>query len=139
MAADMAFTISIGLDRIGIGVFDREHDVLFGVLQALQAEIEGSRRDDQIGELLGNLARGIDAHFQSEEAMMRTSAYPGLALHAMKHERLLEQLKVLRMRYARDHSIMNRHTLNFLRDWFGTHIQTDDTNFGLWQNEHGKI
>ncbi len=33
---------------------------------------------------------------------------------------------------------MDRHSLNFLRDWVNIHIQIDDLNFGLWLNEHGK-
>jgi hemerythrin len=135
----MAFPTAIGSLHIGIGIFDREHSALHDILNALQKEIEGRRDDDATGALLTDLARGIEAHFKSEEAMMEASKYPGLMLHAMKHQRLIEQLQALRARYNRDRTIMNKHSLNFLRDWFATHIRNDDMNFSLWQNEHGKL
>lgn len=134
----MAFTTAIGSLSIGIGVFDREHSALLDILNALQNEIEERRDDDAIEALLAALARGIEAHFKSEEAMMEASKYPGLLIHSMKHQRLLEQLGALRARYSRDSTIMDKHSLSFLRDWFAAHIHNDDLNFGLWQNEHGK-
>jgi hemerythrin len=135
---DMAFMNSSGLLHIGIGIFDREHGELLEIIIALQAEIEGQRRNDVTGPLLESLAYGIDEHFQSEEAMMARSKYPGLLLHAMKHKHLIEQLMALRARYIKDNSILDKHAIGFLRDWFFTHIETDDANFGLWQNETGK-
>lgn len=132
----MAATASTESLRIGIGLLDREHGALLEVLNALQDEIEGLQRHPTIESILNQLARGTEEHFRSEEAMMRTSKYPGFLLHALKHEHLIEQLNALRTRYYRDRSIMGQHTLSFLYDWFATHIHTDDTNFALWQNEN---
>jgi hemerythrin-like metal-binding protein len=123
---------------IGIGVFDREHLELVETINELQAAVDAGGERSAIGPLLSKLAKDTKALFLSEEAMMAASKYPGLALHRMKHQRLLEQLNALLMRYARDDSTMNMHSLNFLRDWLNSHIQNDDLNFGLWQNEHGK-
>jgi len=119
-------------------VFDREHLELVETINELQAAVDAGGERSAIGPLLSKLAKDTKAHFLSEEAMMAASKYPGLALHRMKHQRLLVQLNALLMRYARDDSTMNMHSLNFLRDWLNSHIQNDDLNFGLWQNEHGK-
>ncbi len=134
----MALFNSSDAASIGIGVFDREHSEIVTTLLALEAAVEAGNDRSDTGSLLGKLADQAKAHFQSEEAMMTASKYPGLLLHALKHQHLIDQLTAFQARYSRDSSTMDRHSLKFLRDWVNTHIQSDDLNFGLWQNEHGK-
>jgi len=129
---------SSGPSRIGIGIFDHEHREIVAAIIEVQAAVEAGRDRSVTGPLLLKLAHRTEAHFQSEEAMMASSKYPGAKLHAMKHQRLLEQLSAFLARYSRDNSTLDRYSLNFLRDWCNTHIQSDDLNFGRWLNEHGK-
>jgi hemerythrin-like metal-binding protein len=123
---------------IGIGVFDREHREIVDAINELQAAVEGGNDRGVTGHMLSKLASDTVAHFQSEEAMMTSSKYPGLMLHGMKHQHLMKQLSAFLARYGCNGTTMDRHSLNFLRDWVTTHIQSDDLNFGLWLNEHGK-
>ena len=123
---------------IGIGIFDRQHREIVDEINELQVAVEGGIEPSVTGPLLTRLAGDTVAHFKAEEAMMAAAKYPGLMLHGMKHQRLLERLKAFLGRYNRDGSMMDRHSLNFLRDWATTHIQSEDMNFGLWLNEHGK-
>jgi hemerythrin-like metal-binding protein len=134
----MALPASSIQPRIGIGTFDREHSALLENVHELEAAVEGGKPQSATVPLLRKLADGIGEHFHAEEAMMAASKYPGLMLHAMKHQRLMEQLTAFRTRYSKDNAAMDMHSLNFLRDWFSTHIQKEDLNFGLWLNEHGK-
>jgi hemerythrin-like metal-binding protein len=123
---------------IGIGIFDQQHREIVDEINEVQAAVEGGMEQSVTGPLLTRLAGDTMAHFKAEEAMMAAANYPGLMLHGMKHQRLLEQLKAFLARYSRENSVMDRHSLNFLRDWATTHIQSEDMNFGLWLNEHGK-
>lgn len=123
---------------IGIAVFDKQHEEIVTAINTLQQAVEAGKDRSVTAPLLSKLAALTIAHFQSEEAMMAASKYPGLMLHALKHQRLLDQLTAFQARHGRDSSPMNKHSLNFLRDWVSTHIRSDDLNFGLWQNEHGK-
>ena len=123
---------------IGIGIFDQQHREIVDEINEVQAAVEGGMEQSVTGPLLTRLAGDTMDHFKAEEAMMAAAKYPGLMLHGMKHQRLLEQLKAFLGRYNRDGSMMDRHSLNFLRDWATTHIQSEDMNFGLWLNEHGK-
>ncbi len=126
------------LVAIGIAAFDKEHEEIVAAVNALQQAVEAGKDRSETAPLLRKLAAQTIAHFQSEEAMMAASKYPGLLLHALKHQYLIDQLTAFQARYSRDNSTIDRHSLNFLRDWVNTHIQNDDLNFGLWQNEHGK-
>lgn len=122
--------------RIGIGDFDIAHREIVDALNALQTAVESDNLQSVTGPLLLKLAGDTVAHFKAEEEMMDSAKYPGKALHRMKHQHLLEQLNAFLTRYNR--ATMDRHSLNFLRDWVTTHIQSEDMNFGLWLNEHGK-
>ncbi len=75
--------------RIGIGELDREHRELAEAINELQAAVEGGKDRSVTGPLPEKLACATQAHFVSEEAMMTASKYPGLKLHAMKHNRLI--------------------------------------------------
>lgn len=123
---------------IGIGAFDKEHRGIVDAINELQEAVEGANERAITNPLLHKLAEATQAHLVSEEAMMASSMYPGRMLHGMKHQRLLEQMSAFTARYSRDGAAMDRHSLNFLRDWVTTHIQSEDRNFGLWLNEHGK-
>jgi len=123
---------------IGIGIFDRQHREIVDEINELQVAVEGGIEPSVTGPLLTRLAGDTVAHFKAEEAMMAAAKYPGLMLHGMKHQRLLEQLKAFLTRYSSDSSVMDQYSLNFLRDWATTHIESEDMNFGLWLNEHGK-
>lgn len=132
----MPFMTSIELLQIGIATVDSEHAELFAILKRFQAEVEGYRRRGVKNSLLNELAQKAIAHFLSEERLMAEAHYPGLALHAVKHEHLLEKLTAMRARYNRGKSRLDRHALHFLFDWFSIHIQTDDAYFALWLHEH---
>jgi hemerythrin-like metal-binding protein len=124
--------------RIGIGDFDKEHREIVDALNALQTAVESGNQQSVTGPLLLKLAGDTVAHFKAEEEMMDSAKYPGMAIHRMKHQHLLEQLSAFLTRYTRNSARMDTHSLNFLRDWVTTHIQSEDMNFGLWLNEHGK-
>lgn len=129
---------SASTEGIGIGPLDKEHGDILAAIKELQAAVERTGGQSATTPLLRKLANETKTHFRSEEELMSSSKYPGALLHALKHQRLLEQLNAFLVRYTRETSSMDRHSLNFLRDWFEIHIQKDDLNFGLWLNEHGK-
>lgn len=122
---------------LGVGIQDREHHVLFEAINDLQAAVVSHEERALIGSLLRTVAEGTRAHFVSEEAMMASTKYNGLALHALKHQRLLEQVDAFVARFNRGFDL-NEHSLIFLRDWFIPHILEADSNFALWYSEHAK-
>jgi len=123
---------------VGVGVMDDDHRGLFDAINAVQAAVIRKESHAAIGSRLNALAQATRAHFAAEEALMAGAQYAGLALHALKHQRLLEQVVAFVTRYERGGFTLHEHSLNFLRDWLIPHIQEMDLNFGLWLNEHGK-
>ena len=122
---------------VGVASIDNEHHELFDAINDVQAAVKNNEERGKIGSLLNTVAEGTRAHFASEEAMMAASKYNGMALHALKHQHLLEQADAFIARFNRGFDL-NKHSLIFLRDWFIPHILETDLNFGLWYVEHSK-
>jgi hemerythrin-like metal-binding protein len=89
----------------------------------------------EMGVLLNKLSAATAKHFADEEAMMREAKYPGLALHAANHQRLMEKVEAFAARHSRSGATVNQHALNFLRDWLLHHIENDDARLGAWLKE----
>jgi hemerythrin-like metal-binding protein len=123
---------------VGVGPLDHDHRDLLDAINDLQGAVEAEREPGIISELLRKVAVDTLTHFLEEEKMMSSTNYPGQILHAMKHQHLLSQLNAFLGRHSRDGTKMDAHSLNFLRSWFSTHIQSEDRNFAQWLNEHGK-
>jgi hemerythrin-like metal-binding protein len=124
--------------RVGIASVDKEHRQLCDAINDLHNAIGKKELKPHVGSLLNRVLEVASEHFASEEKLMAGDKYPGVALHSIKHQHLLQQIDALVTRCKRDSASLNEHALVFLRDWFKTHIVTDDRNFGLWLNEHGK-
>lgn len=120
---------------VGVHAIDDQHHEIFDSLNDLQTAVIDHHDREVISSLLSQVAEGTRAHFASEEAMMAKSKYNGMALHALKHQRLLEQLDAFVARFNRGFEL-NEHSLIFMRDWFIPHILEADANFGLWYYEH---
>jgi hemerythrin-like metal-binding protein len=123
---------------IGVSALDEEHRALFGAINTLDAAMVNNQDRGLIEPLLRKVAASTCALFSSEETMMTQANYPGLGLHRIKHQYLLEQLVAFANRFERGGAMLNQHSLNFLRDWCNTHIEKEDKQFGQWLSEHGK-
>ncbi len=66
---------------------------------------------------------------------MREARYPGGALHAANHRRLMEKLPAFVARHGGSDARLNEHALNSLRDWLVFHIENDDRLLGDWMRE----
>ena len=124
--------------KTGIGALDNEHRDCFQLLDDIHTAVKENDAGVHDGRLLRMLYDRVRAHFAAEEAMMVGDRYPGVAIHAMKHEHLAKQLLALIARVERAPTNLNEHALKFLLDWFQTHLVQEDRAFGVWLNEHGK-
>jgi hemerythrin len=127
-----------GAIRIGVESLDAQHRAMKQAIDELQRALEVEGQQSLVGPLLRKVSELTRSHFSDEESMMLSTKYPGMALHLMKHQHLLEQLDSLAARFNRGGFQLTEHSIKFLHDWFETHIQKEDLQFALWVNEHGK-
>ena len=114
-------------EDIGVGVreIDTEHDLLLGVVRALEKAVATAPRA-QVEALLQQLAEFSRVHFATEEIMMRLHAYPEFAGHQLEHARLIEQIEQVRGEFARGHVQPTRTFATALHHWFTEHVRNHD-------------
>jgi hemerythrin len=126
-------------DRFSVGIAkpDEQHNVLFGILNNLYDAMKRGQAQTVTGPLLRKLVDYTRQHFSSEEAMMASARYPGLASHRAQHVALIKKVEEFVARFDRGDVMLSVDLFNFLRDWLTTHIQKEDKEYGPWLIEHG--
>jgi hemerythrin len=110
---------------------------LFGILNDLHDAMLKGQAQSLTGPLLRKVVEYTRTHFASEESMMASAKYPGLAGHRVKHRDLTSEVEDYLARFERGDAALNIHLLQFLRDWLTNHIQSTDREYGPWLNKHG--
>jgi hemerythrin len=125
-----------GSEDIGVGVaeIDTEHDLLLGVVRALEKAV-ATGTPAQVEELLQQLAEFTRVHFATEEIMMRLYAYPEFSHHQLEHARLVDQIEQVRAEYAQGHVQPSRSFASALRHWFTEHIRSHDLALARYVRE----
>ena len=90
-------------------------------------------------ELVARLSLLMDsfrAHFDSEERMMRASAYPGLERHAEEHNSVMAQMAELRDDLDQGAVNLCNALVTLVRLWTERHIFGPDTEFAGYLHEN---
>ncbi len=126
-------------DRLSVGVpsLDNQHKGLIAILNDLYDAMKKGQAQNVTGPLLHKLADYTRRHFATEEALMTSSGYKGLAEHRAKHRDLVKQVEAFIGRFEHGDILLSVDLFNFLRDWLATHILKEDKEYGPWLIEHG--
>lgn len=112
----------IGLPRI-----DHEHEQLVGDLEALL-----TAADAQIAARLTILARSLETHFASEEALIAEYQFGPGACHIEEHDRVRASLLEVAALVADGDIDVGRSFAQALADWLPQHIETMDSSLATW-------
>ena len=112
---------------------EAEHHVQFGLIQALQDAVTARRDGPTVEAVLERLIDYSEAHFLSEELLMRLASYDEFEAHAEQHRQLLEALRQAQeaFRATGQHALLDNvpaSTLGFMH----RHIETNDARFADW-------
>ena len=113
---------------VGVPELDSEHAVQMELLREVERAVAALDRETAL-TLMKRLDDYTDAHFASEQILMRLHAYPNYAAHEAEHGQLLAEFRRLHKRVAFDDRADLQGALSNLRRWLLTHIQTSDKTF----------
>lgn len=108
---------------------DREHEVQLGLLRALCAAAGENRDAAVVGEILDRLISYSEAHFMSEELLMRLKSYDDYEDHVDDHVYMMDTLRVLASRHATGDSALVAGEAADALAFIGKHIATRDRRF----------
>lgn len=130
------FTWSEADMTVGLLRFDQEHRRLGDLINQIhRAALE--RRDRSLcTALMERFQQETRAHFDSEEAALRETEFPGQEGHFEEHTRLLETLRDMQQRYAAG-SLSALILVDFLKTWLVEHIKTSDRKYTAHLRRNG--
>ena len=105
---------------------DREHEVQLSLLRTLCQAIREQRKASEVAQLLEQFSAYCEAHFVSEELIMRQNSFDEYEDHADDHCHMMDLLRVI----ATDHEAASSSKLKAITDealtFIENHISTRD-------------
>jgi len=108
---------------------DREHEVQLGLLQALCSAVRENRDAASVGEILDQLVAYSEAHFMSEELLMRLKSYDDYEDHVDEHIHMLDVLNQIAADHAAGNSSLVAGKAEAVLGFISNHIATRDRRF----------
>jgi len=105
---------------------DHEHTVLLGLLQELCNPAPGNSDPAALGEILEGLIAYCEAHFTSEELLMRLKSYDEYEDHLDDHEHMLEVMQQIAADHAAGKSVLIPGKAQEILAFTRQHIDTRD-------------
>jgi hemerythrin len=114
---------------------DREHAALIAQVNDFSDALDAGAARAQLEMRLTRLIEGFQKHFDSEEALMRSSAFSGLEPHAEEHRKLIGQMSGLRDDLGSGWVKLCGALGLFVRIWTEQHITGPDAEFARFLQE----
>ena len=121
---------------VGIEAVDYEHKQLIDLINRLHEELAAKGSKLTVSAFLGDLLKGISAHFALEETFMRSLGYDRLAAHKEDHERLLDALRDIMDTFENAEEIDAVELSKQLDTWFSHHFRTHDAELHRMLGAH---
>ena len=121
----------------GFAPIDAEHEVQIGLMENLERVVREGRDPEAGLRAHETLTSYLDAHFLSEQLLMRRHAYPGYEPHVRDHDRAILLMDDLRARCLRGETTLTLESLATLRGWLFDHIKSRDTELAAFLKGRG--
>ena len=108
---------------------DREHQVQLGLLHELCRAADEHRDTASVTEILEQLIAYSEAHFMSEELLMRLKSFDDYEDHVDEHVHMLEMLQEIAASHATGHPALVSGKACEVLGFIGHHIATRDRRF----------
>jgi hemerythrin-like metal-binding protein len=105
---------------------EAEHRIQLRLLAKVQEALVRQSGRDGAAVLLRQLLDYSEAHFLSEQILMREHSYPGYEAHVAEHDQLLEKLRVMVVEWESGHPAALAERASRVEDWLLAHMRTTD-------------
>lgn len=125
--------------RYGVGVkqLDGQHQALMSSLNELHEVMMAGNKNDAAGPLIKELTLLAHEHFITEEKLLESTGFPGLADHRARHQELTAKISELIARHEKGDKVVYGQFMYFVRDWLSRHMLNEDHKYVPWLAEHG--
>jgi hemerythrin len=123
--------------KVGVEASDKQHIKVFDLINQLYDAMSVGKGREVLGKILGELSSYTEDHFNAEEKLFQKYAYPDAKTHMQQHAYLTQKTLELKNKFDNGQTMISVEMLNFLKDWWGTHIMKVDKMYGPFLNSKG--
>ena len=124
------------LFSVKVQVLDQQHQKLLGFINTLFNALEEHQDKHILEKVLFELIEYTKYHFESEEAFLKETNYPGFEEQRSAHQQLIAQVEEFFDQLKNLDSI-KVELFNFLKGWLTTHILGMDKKYSHHLNMKG--
>jgi hemerythrin-like metal-binding protein len=117
---------SVGLDEL-----DEAHRHLFDIGNRMIRAVAERRGETEAREVIEEMIEYAEQHFAREEVLMQASRYPGYAEHRTIHERLMNEIRLIKSQFIAG-NLNSSLVAAFLREWMVDHIKKTDKDYSAF-------
>jgi len=115
---------------VGVEALDHDHRRLIGLLNQLQDVIEGTDPTVTLTDVVRELVRYTEYHFECEERLMHLTRYPGADDHVQMHRDIRRRIVAFEQKFLSSPGEENAACLlTFLSEWLMGHILGEDMKY----------
>lgn len=122
---------------VGLTMLDRDHREIHAIIHELSRGAAQQCDRAALVSLLRQLERTSASHFALEEGMMTAARFPGHALHRLRHEWMLEEIKRTLADWTHVSPGSPEQTASMLLGSHTSHVRHEDLKFGEWLDGRG--
>lgn len=124
--------------NVGIDEIDSQHQRLFELRNRLAVSCDGEDAGVEVfHRVLSELFEYTRAHFQAEEAFMRSINYPDLAEQQSEHAQFIDAVLDFSQAALRGEDV-RLACVDFLTGWLLAHIAGSDMKIGIYYDLRGE-
>lgn len=114
---------------------DTEHQLQVGLVSALCDAVRTGAETAQTQQILERLAEYSEAHFTSEQLLMRLASYPEYEDHVVDHDHMTEMLRGIAAAVAEGGGALTADEAQDMLYFLSRHIATRDRRFAEYYAE----
>ena len=112
--------------EVGLSDVDHEHGLQVALIRALDDAVRAGKGDELGPQILAQLLDYTEAHFLTEEMLMRLKGAAGYEAHVADHDRLVAQLNELKTSIESGRDAIRAETVAALKEWLTVHVRQMD-------------
>ncbi len=119
------------------GHVEDEHVAQLAILNRIEEKVAAGAGPDEVGPLLDHFVQHANAHFLSEQLVMRNSAYAAYDQHVLEHDLLMSQARQFLSDVREGKAGDARAFVVNLRNWLVVHMKTTDAALDAYLEGQG--
>lgn len=114
---------------VGVPKMDRQHQVIIDMVNVLLDNSDSDVDSEIISDTLTRMTEYAQEHFRNEEDYLLESGHPDIETHKAAHREFRKKTVALCMDTMKHQNTIPAETLEFLKNWWVTHILETDMQY----------